>query len=512
MNAQCSLRTSWRLRWVVAVCTALAPPIADVAQAELTVIENAEGQQGLTVFKMTVTPAAAPQPAFAHRLLPGPLEIRPGNAALFYLRAVLGAGGFSNSWKEVEEQWADDKTADGEAAPAWHSAVRPLGELPLEKARASAARFDVIVAQLIARGTVREDCDWGRHIDELEGLEIISVLLPDVQEMRQLARMLMLRTRVAVADGDYERAIEQLRMNYRLGQNVGSDPILVCGLVGIAIASLGNGELPELIAAKDSPNLYWALAELPRPLVDLHPAVRFELNWGARIFPVLMDPEEQRHAPEEWARLIAKSLQDMQAAGAGQVWNDWTAKFGALGLGLLAYPEAKARLIAGGMSADDVNSMPVGQVVAVDASREYRRIAQEFEKWWYAPFAEARQRNAGHDAMAEELIGDRLEGGYGRILAALMMPALVKVREAQTRLDWHLDALQTVEAIRMHAAETGKLPASLADVTIVPVPKNPATGELFQYRLDGESATLDLPFSDGFTNVAYRYEITLAKE
>jgi hypothetical protein len=79
------------------------------------------------------------------------------------------------------------------------------------------------------------------------------------------------------------------------------------------------------------------------------------------------------------------------------------------------------------------------------------------------------------------------------------------------RLEWHLNALQVVEALRMHAAETGKLPAELKEITCVPVPENPATGNAYQYRLKNDTAFLDLPFSDRFSGVAWRYEIKLAK-
>jgi hypothetical protein len=357
---------------------------------------------------------------------------------------------------------------------------------------------------------VRKNCDWGRDIEELEGLDIIGLLLPDVQEMRSMSRMLMLRTRLAVADGDYDRAIKHLRMNYRLGRDVASDPILVCGLVGIAIASTGNFELPELIAAEDSPNLYWALAEMQRPFIDLYPATRYELTWGMRIFPVLLEPEKREHSPEEWARQLANSLQDMQrAAGDGRTteFPDWVARIGVAGFGVLAYPDAKQRLLASGMDPAKVERMPTGQVIAVDASREYRRIAEEFEKWWYTPAPVARERADD----LEQQLKDPFGGGYGRLLARLMMPALVKVRDAQVRLDWQLNGLQTIEAIRMHAAETGKLPKSLKEITVVPVPINPVTEEVYQYRLDGDTAVLDLPASDGFNGVAWRFEIKLAK-
>jgi hypothetical protein len=39
---------------------------------------------------------------------------------------------------------------------------------------------------------------------------------------------------------------------------------------------------------------------------------------------------------------------------------------------------------------------------------------------------------------------------------------------------------------------------------------NRVTGRAYQYRLDGDKGVLDLPFSDGFPNIAWRFEIKLA--
>ena len=72
-----------------------------------------------------------------------------------------------------------------------------------------------------------------------------------------------------------------------------------------------------------------------------------------------------------------------------------------------------------------------------------------------------------------------------------------------------MGALRVVEAVRMHAAEAGRLPASLDDIVIVPVPVNPITTLPYLYRLDGKMAVLDLPFSDGMPGVAWRFEIQL---
>jgi hypothetical protein len=478
--------------------------------AELTIMENADGQQGLTVYQMTVTPAGASEPAFRHRLVPGAPEMRPGNAALYYLRAFT-QNGVSGRWKEVLKKYGEEEVEGGSEHSGWilPSSKRPLAALPIDKMREAIQPFDVIIEQNIKRGTIREQCDWGRNVEELEGLDIIGMLIPEVQDTRWLSRMLMLRARVAIVDGDYDRAIEHLKMNYQLARNVAADPILISGLVGILEANFGNLVLTELMAAKGSPNLYWALAEMQRPFIDMYPAVRYELTWGLKIFPVLLNPEEEEHSPQEWARLLAVSLSDMQKAAGGDaaIYKDWVMRVGVVGFGLLAYPDAKARLLASGMAPAEIERMPVGKVIAVDASREYQRVAQEHEKWWYTPYHVADE----YKDELDKILMTRFEGGYGRILARLLMPALHRVRDNQMRLDWQLNALQTVEAIRLHAAETGKLPSALSEVTAVPVPKNPVTSEDYAYRLDGDTAVLELPASDGFPGVAYRYEIKLVK-
>ena len=482
--------------------------VARWGQAELTVITDADGQQGLTVYKMTVTPAPEPVPALAHNFIPRADTLRDGNAALFYLRSFAN-GILSSAWKDIEKEHGEEDVNGTSGLDAWYSIERPLDAATLEKVRFASLRFDTIVEQFVERATVRRDCDWGQQINELQGLEIIATLLPEVQESRSLARALMLRTRVAVADADYARAVDHLRMTYQLARNTAKAPFLVSGLVGIAEANMANAETIELIAAKDSPNLYWAIAELPRPFIDLVPSIRFEMTLGLRTFPFLLGPENTEHSPEEWARLIAAGAEDLQSAlgNGGANLNDFTAQAGVTGLAIVIYPEAKRRLIAAGIDVHRIEQMPVGQVLAIDAAREYRRIGDEFEKQWYLPYAVAKQRQEASDATIQ---GNQLTGGLGRLLAGSLMPAVNSVRASGIRLEWQLNSLQAIEAIRMHAAQTGKLPVTLEEITVVAVPLNPLTEKPFAYRLDGATAILELPFSDGVPNVAWRFEIKLA--
>ena len=89
---------------------------------------------------------------------------------------------------------------------------------------------------------------------------------------------------------------------------------------------------------------------------------------------------------------------------------------------------------------------------------------------------------------------------------------LVKVRDAQVRLDWQLNGLQTDRSDSHARRRNRQVAASRSRRSpSCRVPKNPVTEQAYQYRLDGDTAVLELPASDGFQGVAWRFEIKLAK-
>ena len=75
-------------------------------------------------------------------------------------------------------------------------------------------------------------------------------------------------------------------------------------------------------------------------------------------------------------------------------------------------------------------------------------------------------------------------------MVAMLLPAVSAVRAAEDRLQMRIDALRALEAIRMHADETGQLPKTLSNVTCVAVPHQPATQEPFPYKLENDMAKL----------------------
>jgi hypothetical protein len=457
------------------------------------------------LIKLSFDPAPEPRPALKYELLPGYSEKTPGNSAQFYYRALLMA---SQLPKEHNKKYNEDHQKWTEA---------PFAEMPKEDMQAWVDGYRPTLGQL-KLAVYRENCDWDLRIHEFKGMEVISFLLHDFQEMRHLARVLQVKARLEIAAGKYDEARETLRMGYKLAQDAAGPPTLINSLIGIAIASIMNQEVLELIASPDSPNMYWALAGLPDPLIDMRTAMRQEMQIPLQMFPFLKDAETAERTPEEWRSVILLALTQLSQLDGNVTVSrnpEWALQLTVTALLMKYYPEAKRALIEGGMSREKVEAMPVGQVVAIQASRAYFYAYHEMFKWSLIPYPEAWRRveDAEQRLIREGYLGP-LSVSAAQVLpiASLLLPAIKAVFGATARLEAQIAGLQTIEAIRMHAAANDrKLPRTLEAITVVPVPNNPATGKPFAYRLDGNKATLDVPAPDSQPRRnGKRYEITIA--
>ncbi len=505
------------IRILTITCFLAAITAAGALRAEITYVA-VPGNLGERIIKMTVTPATEPKPAFKHRFVAEDIDLKSGNSAPYYYRAMLDLPDRMQDAKKIYDYTAAD-------IDNWYAGSEdtvPLDKLPKDKLREFVnTGIGGAIEDQIVEATHRRQCDFELGFTEIRGPELISVLLEEFQRSRELNRMLGLRTRLEVAERRYDDAVRTIRMNYRLAHDFGSVPFLVSGLIGIAEAGITNATVLELMASPDSPNLYWALTELPDPLIAMRDAVRFELDFGPRMFPFIHRAEQTDRSPDEWNRLFTKSLVDLEWAGGsepviaqGVPMGDKTmAGVASTGIALLGYTHAKEQLIAQGMDRKRVEQMAVGQVLAIYTERNYQRFGDDFEKTWYMPFWESRERSEQVEAA---LGSSRLTSGAADReiipLVSLLLPAIQAARSAQARIDRDFAALRIIEALRMYAADNdGNLPSKLDDIKQVPIPLNPATGKPFVYRLDGETAVLDLPLSDGIPNYGRKYEIQIAK-
>ena len=176
-----------------------------------------------------------------------------------------------------------------------------------------------------------------------------------------------------------------------------------------------------------------------------------------------------------------------------------------------AYPEAKRALIAQGRSSAEVEAMPSIQVVALHSYKLYEETRDDILKWSGLPFWQ------GHRGLKEANEHPRtswakLKGG---IPFASILPAIQGVFVVPVRTQRQLNVVQYIEAIRLYAAgHGGKLPGDLAAITEAPVPLDPATNRVFDYKVDGDSAILTAPAPPGWEGIPQykiRYELKLAR-
>ena len=429
-------------------------PVWCVAIAVLSPVQGQPPPE--TLIRMSVDAMPAPRPALRYLLLPELKEMTPGNPIPNYLKALLDQ---------------DLASLQEDLPPA---ALRQADR---------AARMDRPDWQLLTR----------LRIDG------IALLLPDLQKMRDLARGLQKRFHHEVSLRQFDDALVTAKTMFALSRHMGENPTLIGTLVGIAIAAITIDPLEEMLQQPGCPNLYWALTQLPDPLVPMDKAVE-----GERIF---LDVElrelsnREPMSPEQLKKLIAHidSILGLAADSKAGGVQRWTQKR----KGDAKYLDsARKRLIEWGIPAERVARFPAEQVVLLDEKLHYEIERDNGFKYWNLPTWKALEAMNKLPPPAK----DRLFTG--------LLAALNKVRIAQGRLEQRIALLRHVEAVRMYAAEhDGRLPATLDEIDL-PLPVDPFTGKRFRYELQDDTAHLRGTPPKGHEDVgAYNlhYEITIRK-
>lgn len=460
---------------ILILCPLLAPVLARA--------------EPVPVVRLTVQPAAAPSPALKYRLLPQLVDRTPGNAALLYYRAYSpewlthrGDPEFSNKF----EQW------------------RPLtpGELPRKELAWVLTYNPLKEIDLAAR---REFCNW-----ELVGRlrkDGFRMLLPDMQGFRDMANLLTLRARLEMADGHNDQAIYSLQTGFSLARDLGEGPTLIVGLIGTAVAGLMADQVETFIQSPNAPNLYWALTDLPRPLVDYRKPLQGETLAVQGTLALPKNLEDHAMSGQEAQALIARVLHVTQGLGMNpQSKIEFTA------LVVRDYPRAKRFLIAAGRSRELIEAMPAPQVVVLYSLVQFERLHDDLFKWFGLPYPVLQPGVARAEAALANI---RASGEEGVPFASTLLPAVQQVMLAQGRLERRLAALRCVEAMRLYAAShDGSLPEKLKDITEAPIPVDPLTGKDFEYRVEGDKAILTaspLPGIEKVPHNSLRYEVTLKR-
>jgi hypothetical protein len=449
------------------------------------------------LLRLSIEPADAPKPGLKYRLLPDPRELVPGNAAVLYNRALASFYENPALLKDIKEAHWDE----------WLAA--PLANFPKEEVSRGVGMTRHLVAE-IEQAALRKECDWQLG-NRPEG---VALLLPEVQGFRRVGVVLAVHARLAIAERDWDRAVRALRLGYSLGRDIGKGPLLIQMLVGAAIVQVMNKQLDALVQQPGAPNLYWALAVLPRPLFDPKPALLEESDLLARLWPALTQMDRGVLSVEEVQAALAALRARLDEFAVRKPTE--AERVAQSALITAAAPGARRWLVQQGLPAARVEAMQAVQVVAVYAYRQHRLTHEEWLKWALTPEG---IYTAGYKKASRELreAGEQLDRlffhGLLRGLEFVGLSDVTRALEVAQRVERRRAAQTCIEALRLHAARNGgRWPATLDAVTEVPVPKDPHTGKPFEYRLEDGRATLATPrhpAEPAKSTLAVHYELLL---
>jgi hypothetical protein len=459
--------------------TALAALLAVAATA-------ANGQEAPPI-RLELTPMAAPVPALKYYLYPEVRDQNPGNAVQLYYRAMNP----ESFGKLMHDSKLNERLVE-------------LGDKPLRDLKpAELKELGVVTGwkllQDVDRGARRPNYDW--ELTDPLRKEGIALSFPDVQSMRALGMLLRARAKVELSERNFNGAARTLQTGLAMARHVANGPTLIQALVGVAIGSMMIQVLDDWVGLPDAPNLYWALTNLPHPLIDLRTGCEGERIWFDSLFPryreMLADPT-----------ISPPSAQQLQKYAEGINVIEGPNSWYVLRLALQDYPEAKRLLRQLGRSAEQIEAMPVLHAVFLYEVYKYDVAYDDMRKSFGLPYPEAIR--AAHQAEKRFL---QSESPRRHDLVGELLPAVNRVLSAPARTERKFAALRCIEALRLYAAANGgKLPESLADITEVPIPVDPWSGKAFDYRVEGSRSFLSAPTPpEGLVhpNFSLRYELSI---
>lgn len=485
------LRTAW---WCgVSLCVWLQ--WVSSAEAQVTIVRP--GGDAPWTYHMTVDPAPEPQPALKYRLLLSSQDRKPGNAAPYYYRA--NALMYPALDKELGEL---------------HVLIEKLGntskqlkEFPIERVRKLLANSHAVLDE-VEQATRHAYCDWEINLNEMTIDQVISMRMAEFQNCRQLSRLLVLQAYLAIIEHRHDDAFEAIRKSVQIGHDVSQCPTILCGVIAAVIFHQSTAPLNDLLAEPNAPNFYWAFAGAERPFIKMRASLEQEVDW---VFKVdLIREAEHLHTADEWLRMLidANGLISAMSSNTQDFQSDYfkladgtdlNPQINVMRLAMTIYPRAKQELARFGFTHEQVDAMPVIQVIAIHEARVAKYRRDELLKLSYLPYPQAAP------LLREFSFTSTPKSASGRLsdmqelfpLFKGLHPALEQAMATNVRVDRRLLRLQVIEALRMYAAANNRrFPAKLADIQEGAFAVDPVTGTPISYRLEGQTAVIEFPMAE----------------
>jgi hypothetical protein len=211
--------------------------------------------RALPWIELTFSPAKATEAAQKYRLLPTKEEQIDANAVDLYQKAI----------KSLPQDYQPKQFSD------WRSL--PPDQLPVKEVESALEKLKPTL-DLLSQAARSNSCNW----PFIKPGQAQQKLMDDLNKYRQFAFILDVQAKLQIAQGRYDQAVETLKTSNALANQLGNGPTLIQGLVGIAIAAVNQKRIEQWIQSDNAPDLYWALEDMPQPLVDVTKAIKIETD------------------------------------------------------------------------------------------------------------------------------------------------------------------------------------------------------------------------------------------
>lgn len=290
---------------------------------------------------------------------------------------------------------------------------------------------------------------------DFETKQPVNITLQPIQDSRDFARILQGQVIQSLGTGDQQKALEAIEDMFGLSELLRDEPFIITQLVRIAIGSVGQASLKQVVTATDlTPDQFSALDDQLAAIES-----RFTLAHAVR---------SERAMSFTTMNNLPENLESL-ASGPGQ--GDELRGLRVLGYGLLRPNLMADQAFMLRMMSDFVDVVDTPGLAGQDAAQAFEVTVQNASKRF--------------------------------VFSKLLMPAVRQVREASLRYRMKLITARLGLRVDRYFAEHGKFPDSLAEITddrLPAVPVDLYSGKPLIYKVFPDGFTIYPVGSDGSDN------------
>ncbi len=434
----------------------------------------------------TIISTAEPDPALRYQFWPPLQKRQSANAMPLYSRAVLMSTMTHSRGSELRLE--SDRDHRWLGSPWKDEYADEISEF-LQYHENSLAELE--------RATDRMQIDYVITESSLSVAKLYQTMLPEVQESRALARYLRLRAKLEMHSGRWDEFTRTMQTMFRLAEMVGhAGDLLVCRLVGIAIAETAIATIEEASSLDGCPNFYWAFASLPNEMLDIRRAIDQEMLVLLNLVPGLekcpdtpIGPEASR---EKLSEIIDTFSQLMKLSGdpvAGKTEEIMPLVGGVAVIALAGSSRDYLRETT--CWGEQANSLSDSECVLRAIAIQLHRATSDILKWTWLPDAIRQEASKKSDQELQRLNElAKAERHPALMFMNLVFPATASAYRAEFRVQQSIAFEATIQGIRDFATKNKRLPKSLAEMDL-PAWPDPMSQQPFGYEsLQPSQATL----------------------